>query len=462
MGEAPGSTRVLDFTLHKLGDNSGGRTLLVIGGIQGDEPGGFNAASLLVTHFQITHGQVWVVPNLNFISIVNRSRGIHGDLNRKFAAIPGNDPEFKAIKKIKSIILDNQVDMILNLHDGSGFYRYKYLDKLRNPNRWGQCIIIDQDRVSYDRFGNLKDIADQVILHINGHLFDPTHDFRVKNTRTREGNEEMAKTLTYFAARHGKPAFGVEASKSFPTHKRAYYHILAMESFMNLLGISFERKFVLSATGIKNAIDKNVKVAFYDRKIFLDVYNARHRLNYVPLKKGSDIEFIPSNPLIAILHAGKKYRIFHGNRRITNIYPQYFEYDSSIDAITLWVDGRETEAKFGEIINVDKSFKVIPLDGYRVNIIGFSKPGHKNESGIPIQKTDIQRKFSIDKSGRYYRIEVYRKEKFTGMVIVNFDRQDESLHASNASRKPMTNLEKLIEETVSVERKNRVPQNTGR
>ena len=75
-----------DFSVHKMGNNKG-NTLLIIGGIQGDEPGGFTAASLIVTNYKIKNGNVWVVPNLAFESIIKRSRGIYGDLNRKFADI---------------------------------------------------------------------------------------------------------------------------------------------------------------------------------------------------------------------------------------------------------------------------------------------------------------------------------------------------------------------------------------
>ena len=110
-----------DFSIHKLESGKEGHTLLIIGGIQGDEPGGFNAASLLVTHYKILKGRVWVVPNLNFISIINRTRGLYGDLNRKFDIIEKDDPQFQTIQKIKSIIQDDRVDVILNHHDGSGF-----------------------------------------------------------------------------------------------------------------------------------------------------------------------------------------------------------------------------------------------------------------------------------------------------------------------------------------------------
>ena len=93
------ASTIKDFTLHKKGLGENNNTLLVIGGIQGDEPGGFNAASLLVTHYKITKGNLWVVPNLNFMSILKRSRGPYGDMNRKFADLSLNDPEYGIVKK---------------------------------------------------------------------------------------------------------------------------------------------------------------------------------------------------------------------------------------------------------------------------------------------------------------------------------------------------------------------------
>jgi hypothetical protein len=410
----------LDFTLHKLESGQPGATLLVVGGIQGDEPGGFNAASLLVTNYKIRKGSVWVVPNLNFISIIKRTRGVHGDLNRKFASIKHTDPELDTIEKIKAIILNDQVDVILNLHDGSGFYRPYYIDRMHNPRRWGQSIIIDQERIETERFGNLCEVASQVAANVNNNLYSEEHTYHVKNTRTGMGDEEMSKTLTYFAIRNLKPAFGVEVSKSFMTPKRVFYHLQVIESYMDLFGIEFERGFKLSESSIRKAIKSDRKLAFYDRRIFLDVTDARKLLRYMPFKKGSEIIFTGSNPLMAIVGSGKNYRVYHGNARLTRIHSQYFEYDSSINSITMLVDSEEKKVNFGEMVDVDKSFLVVPREGYRVNVIGFKKTGVRNESGIPIGKSDVQKRFSVDKKGRTYRVEVYSKKKFSGMVMVNF------------------------------------------
>ena len=429
-----------DFSLHKLEADRPGNTLLVIGGIQGDEPGGFNAASLLVTHYRIKKGNVWVVPNLNFISIIKRSRGVHGDLNRKFATIGDSDPEFDTISRIKAIMLDDQVDMVLNLHDGSGFYRPTYVDRTHSPHRWGQSIIIDQKQIPARLFGNLDKIANQVVAEVNHYLFSKEHVYHVKNTRTREGDTEMERTLTYYAIRNRKPAFGVEVSKTFPTHKRAYYHLQVLEAYMDLLGIEYERTFRLSARGVRDAIKSGAKLAFYDNKIFLDVTDARKRLGYIPLKKASEIVFRPSSPLVAVVESGESYRVFHGNRRVTRLYPQYFEYDSSINAITIKIDGDERKVDFGNMVKVGRSFLVVPEKGYRVNVIGFYKPGTGDESGISIHKDDIKKRFSVDKKGRIYRVEVYRKKKFSGMVLVRFSDKREDLITSDSSKVSLLNV----------------------
>jgi len=209
----------LKFSVHRLESKVKGPTILIFGGIQGDEPGGFNAAGLIVTHYNILSGNVWVVPNLNFLSIIKRSRGVYGDLNRKFDKLSISDPEYATIQRVKKLIRNPDVDLVLNLHDGSGFYRTTYQDRLHNTNRWGQCIIIDQTHVEAKKFSRLSEMAQNAVSDVNRRLLAREDMFHLNNTKTAQGNIEMAKTLTYFAIKNKKPAFGIEASKSFITPK---------------------------------------------------------------------------------------------------------------------------------------------------------------------------------------------------------------------------------------------------
>lgn len=437
--DTPEARDPLDFTLHKKG-NGNGPTLMVVGGIQGDEPGAFSAASLLVTHYNILSGNVWVVPNLNLFSMVRRSRGARGDLNRKFAFIAPNDPDKAIIQRIKPILLHESVDLILNMHDGSGFYRPKWQNSMRNPKRWGQSIIVDQSRLPGTRFPHLEKMATDVAENVNRQLLNPDHKYHVKNTKTAKGDLEMAKTLTYFAVTHGKPAFGQEASKDFNLTTRVYYHLLILESFMQKLGIRYERRFPLTQAGIRSALGKDVSMAFENGRLFLSLDNVRGALRYIPLNRESLRRFKASSPLLTVVDEKKGgLQIYYGNRAVTKLSTFPVVFDDALSGVTINADGELIEVPFGSIVQIKSHFTVQPTPGYRVNAIGATVKGAKpkaTECGVRWQKKDFIPSFSLDKSATLFRVEVYRtgddrpeakdKEVFAGMILVRFGKAPET------------------------------------
>lgn len=61
-----------------------GKTIMVIGDIQEDEPGGYLTAGLYAD-INLKQGNLIVVPSANFHSILlNQRNGLTGDMNRKF------------------------------------------------------------------------------------------------------------------------------------------------------------------------------------------------------------------------------------------------------------------------------------------------------------------------------------------------------------------------------------------
>jgi len=424
---AEASNSPLAFSLHKLGNDKGGNTILVIGGIQGDEPGGFHAASLLITHYTIENGNLWIVPNLNFPSIINRSRGGNGDLNRKFAAIATTDPDLEVIQRIKSIIVNPQVDMVLNLHDGSGYYREKYGDDMHGPQRWGQSVIIDQENIEAAKFTDLGDIGRDVVTTVNRGQNDKTA-YRLKNTKTREGDTEMAKSLTYFAINQRKPAFGIEASKSLNKAQRVCSHLRVIEVFMRYAGIHFKRSFSLDVAGVERALSDNRQIAFYDNRVYLEMENIRNRINYFPVSRKGSLNFATWNPLITVVPSDDKLDVFHGNEKITTLLPEYSDVDEveHPPKARFLVDGKVVEAAMGQVIRAKKQIFAVPLKGYRVNFIGFSRPGVRDEAGITIKKEDFVKSYSLNTQGNIFRVEFYRNdpkaggEKFVGMININF------------------------------------------
>jgi len=412
------ASKVFDFDLIKKGEDNN-NTLLIIGGIQGDEPGGFVSASILSTHYEITSGSVWIVPNLNFYSIIERSRGPYGDMNRKFAKLSKKDPEYKTIQRIKSYIKDERVKLIVNLHDGSGFYRKTHEDKNHSPHKWGQCSIIDQTTLDIPHYGNLSEISSQVVAHVNKNLMKDEDIYHVHNTRTKEGDKEMEKSLTYFAINQGKAAFGNEASKNLPTHKRVYYHLLALEKYMDIMGIKYKRKFKLTSNGVYGAINNDIHISLYNGKISLPLSKIRDTLKYFPIKKDAIVYCKSSNPLLKIIKKGTSYNIHYGNRRLSRLSADYLEYDSSNPSIKFQVDGKMQDIEFGTIVNVKRSFLVKNDKNYRINVIGYTNKKNK-ETDVKIRKYQIKKKHSIDKNGKIYRVEYYAKNKFAGMILVKF------------------------------------------
>ncbi len=412
-----------DFNLIKKGEDSN-NTLLVVGGIQGDEPGGFMSAALLATHYEITKGSLWIVPNLNFYSIIKRSRGPYGDMNRKFATLSKKDPEYKTVQRIKNYIKNDKVKMVVNLHDGSGYYRHNYIDKNHSPYKWGQCSIIDQESIDVKKYANLAEISSQVVKHVNKHVLKDEDRYHQHNTKTREGDEEMAKSLTYYAINQGKPAFGNEASKNLPTHKRVYYHLLALEKYMDIMGIEYKRKFKLTSLGVYNALNKDIYISLCNDKIILPLSEVKSTLNYMPLKSNSIVEFKAKNPLLTVYKKNNTYIIQYGNRKLTQLKAQYKEHDDKKANVNFVIDSKDKNVSFGTIVEVKKNFLVKDTKDYRVNIIGFSNH-NKKETGIKISKYQMPKRFSIDKKGRIYRVEYYtktanKKDKFAGMVLVKF------------------------------------------
>jgi hypothetical protein len=416
-----------DFDLIKKGvdDNN---TLLIVGGIQGDEPGGFIAASLIATHYQITKGSVWVVPNLNFYSIIKRNRGPFGDVNRKFAYLSKKDPDYYMVQRIKKYITHPQVSMVINLHDGSGFYRKKYIDKQHNPYRWGNSSIIDQEYLpNIKKYRNIKKISDNICRYVNKHLIKKEHRFSTKNTHTRfkktKEQTEMSKTLTYFAITHGKAAIGNESSKNLPTHERVYYKLLSIEKLMDEMGIEYERRFKLKPLALKDVIDNDIYITFYDDKIVLPLGRIKHTLRYFPVSKDGKLQFRPSNPLMTVLRSKKYYIIYYGNRRVLKLQPDFTEF-ANVDKnelIKFRLDNyKNVSIPFGSVVETKKSFYIYPKDGYRVNVIGFVHKKYKDESGLNISKKSIPKRFAIDKKHRTYRIEFYKNKKFAGMILIKF------------------------------------------
>jgi hypothetical protein len=195
-----GSDQEVD--VYHLQGREGGPTVLVFSGIHGDESGGYLTADRYAD-LKVLKGNLIVVPRLNLFAILAKRRiGLSGqDMNRKFQPREeSEDPDNKVVGLAKSLM--DQADIILNLHQGYGFYSPVWIDGTRNPIRWGQCNVIDAPTFDLPdgRRLELEHFARKVTGKINSQIADKKYHFQVNNTNTSrrvvaQGTEKIVDVL---------------------------------------------------------------------------------------------------------------------------------------------------------------------------------------------------------------------------------------------------------------------------
>ncbi|SNR98774.1 Carboxypeptidase controlling helical cell shape [Humidesulfovibrio mexicanus] len=190
-----------------------GPTVMIQGGIQGDEPTGFLAAQILAES-RVRTGNLIVVPRANVPSIHVHQRAVNVDMNRRFDRDYNQFYEDRLARAVRFLL--SQSSALIHLHEGSGFYDPEYVNPLRNPSRWGQSIIIDAN--VHDSL-DLARLVNSALREINASVREKDYEFKLFNTRTFESDsryaQEMRKSLTFYAlANLNIPAMAVEVSKN--------------------------------------------------------------------------------------------------------------------------------------------------------------------------------------------------------------------------------------------------------
>lgn len=223
------------------------------------------------------------------------------------------------------------------------------------------------------RFGDMRHMAETAVQAANDHLYEPDHAYHVKDTHTRDlGDEtakEMSKTLDLFRHRQRRPAFGIEGSKNLPPPMRTYYHLRVIESFLRSFGISFERTFSWAPPGGRGPARKRGHVLF--RQPHLPRPAQRPGPPALHPQAGQRRGIPPRQSADGPGQRGGGLKVYFGNTNVTNLDPQYLEFDASIDHAAMEIDGRRQNVSFGSVVPVGKTFRVEPQQGYRTNVIGF-------------------------------------------------------------------------------------------
>ncbi len=448
-----------ELNIYKIKGKKPGKTLMLIGGIQGNEPGGFLSADLYAD-MRLEKGNLIVVPRANFYSIITNQRGPNGDMNRKFNLEDNSSTmEDQIVSILKKLI--NESDYLLNLHDGAGYYHPTYIDKWRNPTLFGQSIVADCEE--YRIPGSTKSIklgemAKKILKEVNAHINGDLYKFHFMDTRTDaedSPHREQRGSATYYAlTKHHIPAFGVETSKFLPSiDLKVLYHNMVINAFMKHFGIIPESpglnldppvlKYLVVAINGQTPIVVQPNQALELRAG--DMITVTHiEANY---ERGFSLDILGYG---GVNDLGKDYAIFRDtsilvrkdNQQVAEIPVRITEKgageESRTTSLTRKIDFLVIEAKGlrlllanGETLHLvrGEELKIIDIlprasssSGVKVNFKGFVGDPSNNtgeDRGFAINTgSDLMERFSLDGKGEAYEIVVTQGETLLGRGIV--------------------------------------------
>lgn len=194
-----------------------GPTLLVMGGMHGDEPAGYLAAEQLLT-WDIKRGTLVVVPRAHRLAIEKGERGYPGNMNAMFPGDASGDLMHRLAAALWELVKLTKPDLFLTLHESVGFHR-------DDPERFGQTLTYD-----FDRFTPLMQ---SVLDRVNPDLPEAREQFLlfVKPYRT---------CPTYCAGKWlNLPATSIETCRQLPVETRVRHQLLMVMGFMDHLGMDY-------------------------------------------------------------------------------------------------------------------------------------------------------------------------------------------------------------------------------
>ncbi|MBN1102730.1 MAG: hypothetical protein JXL84_04860 [Deltaproteobacteria bacterium] len=451
-----------ELNIYKIYGKKPGKTLLLIGGIQGNEPGGFLSADLYAD-MRLEKGNLIVVPRANFYSIITNQRGPHGDMNRKFTHEEASSSmEDRIVAILKKLISES--DYLLNLHDGAGYYYPKYIDKWRNPSRFGQSIIADTAEYgvpNQKKSIRLQDMARKVIEEVNPQIQYELYRFHFMNTRTADPDsphKEQRKSATYYAlTRHHIPAFGVETSKFLPAMDlKVRFHNLVINAFMKLFDIVPEspglvldppefKYLVVSINGRTPIVIKNgealglrsgdtINVSHiesnYERGLSLDILAIGdlndYRKDFTIVKDTTmivrkDNEKFAEIPIrISGIRTGEEEA--KKADPLSSVSLTYFLIETGGGRLLLGVGETLTLVRGQKLKIVDILPAPAESAGVKVNFKGFVGDWRNNrgeDRGYEIDTAaDLMERYSLDKKGESYEVVASRADEVLGRMIV--------------------------------------------
>jgi hypothetical protein len=250
-----------------------------------------------------------------------------------------------------------EADFFLHLHDGSGFYSPKYINKLKNPYKWGQSVIVDAEEYKCNgKTINLKDAALKVIEETNKKISNSLYHFNYFNTDTDNPNtpyKDMKKTATYYALKnYCIPSFGLETSKNLPNNEIKLLHkSYLIDEFLKIYGVISTKPNII----LPKPVLKSVLIEMDNKTIKLNNYST------LTLEKGKKIKILD---IVSNYSRGLTCDIL-GFNGLNDKDMEYYANNSTL------IQCKKDNILIGKInvkVNDNKSFFYITIDNKQIEV----------------------------------------------------------------------------------------------
>lgn len=147
--------------LYVFGTGREGKIVLALGGVHGNEPGGWLAAEYVVDRVRPDVGALLVIPRANRLATLAfvRTTDEMGDLNRMYPGDPEGQPMARMAFEIMNTIRDYHVDIVVDMHESWAFYA----DRTQNGTAFlGQTIATSVE--------NGIPLAEAVVQQVNSRV----------------------------------------------------------------------------------------------------------------------------------------------------------------------------------------------------------------------------------------------------------------------------------------------------
>lgn len=436
------------LNVYRLYGRLDGNTVFILGGIQGDEPGGFLSADLY-PNLVLDRGNLIVIPRANFHSIIKNNRGVNGDMNRRFDHDPPNDIDDQIVEIIQKLMAES--DLFLNLHDGWGFYSSTYIDKNRNPRRFGQSIISDTDVYITDGDTlHLEQMARTVLERVNRRIENPDHHLHFMNTRTLDPDTkfpEMKKSATYFALTNfGIPAFGIESSKNLASlDLKIRYHNYVINEFLKLFGVEPEHPAIIyeppKLIYLLISVNGNVPLVIDNKNTVKLITGDRVQVTHIEsnYSRGLSCDILgvgDEQDFQKTFTISKPTRIIvrKDNRVVGEVILDVRPIDNQLFTYLIDVNGHKQALLDGQTLHVKRSDKIkiinvlhdqLDSDHYKVNLKGYVPPKGYNPGEDRNYLIDVNtlhwKKYSLNGAGKIYPLVVVKNNQELSRIYISIE-----------------------------------------